>query len=213
MLRRDVIKWSLFASVAGISGALWAKPEQGKHYRVVADQARVRRYEKSKADKRVNELFYYGCSHCYNLEPSLHDWLKTKPAAVGFERIPAVLNNPNWIFMAKVYYTAQELGIIEQSHLAFFHALHRDKQPLFNLEAIAKFHSQFGVSEKAFIDTFNGFMVDSQIRRASELTQAYGVDGVPSLVVNGEFLTDLPMNANQPEALWQTVNQLIGQSA
>lgn len=207
MLRRDVLKLSVLAGFGGLSTAALA--EQSQTYRKVADAQRVRRYEKTKADKRVVEVFYYGCSHCYNLEPSLHDWLKTKPAAVAFERLPAVLNNPNWIFMAKVYYTAQELGIIEQSHLAFFHALHRDKQPLFNLEAIAKFHSQFGVTEKAFIDTFNGFMVDSQLRRASELTQAFGVDGVPSVIVNGSYLTDLPMNANKPDALWQTVNQLL----
>jgi len=157
--------------------------------------------------KQVTEVFYYGCGHCYKLEPSIHNWLKTKPADIDFEQVPAVLNNPNWIFMGKVYYTAKSLGVLKQSHLPFFEALHRDRQPLFTVEAIAKFFTQFGVTEADFTATFNSFKVDQMVRQAMRTTQAYGIDGVPAVIVNGKYLTDVPM-AQSTERMWQLVNLL-----
>lgn len=177
--------------------------KEGKEFRKTIEQQSIAPFE-----KQVIEVFYYGCSHCYNLEPSLEKWLKTKPANVDFKRIPAVLNDQNWIFMAKVYFTAEELGIIEKSHLEFFHALHRDKKQLFNLEAIAKFHSQFGATEQEFINTFKSFKIDQKTRQSQRLVQAYGLEGVPTLVVNGKYITDLTMNGGETK-LWQTVNQLL----
>lgn len=203
MLRRQFFKLSLITLLLGLTNNALASIELGKHYKSVLETQPITPHK-----KHVVEVFYYGCSHCYQLEPSLHDWLKSKPSDVHFERLPAVLNNPNWVFMAKVFLTAQELGIIEKSHLVFFHALHRDKQPLFNLETIAQFHSQFGTTSKNFIDTFNSFKIDQQLRRAQRLTQAYGIEGVPSLIVNGKYLTDLPMTGGHGQ-LWQTVNQLL----
>ncbi len=203
MQRRQFFKLSVLALSLGLTNKALASIELGKHYKNVLEPQPITPHK-----KQVVEVFYYGCSHCYQLEPSLHEWLKTKPKDVHFERLPAVLNNPNWVFMAKVFLTAQELGIIEKSHLAFFHALHRDKQPLFNIEAIAQFHTQFGVTSKLFINTFNSFKIDQQLRRAQRLTQAYGIEGVPSLIVNGKYLTDLPMTGGH-DPLWLTVNQLL----
>jgi len=157
--------------------------------------------------KQVTEVFYYGCVHCYKLEPSLHEWVKNKPADIHFEQMPAVLNNPNWIFMGKVFYTAKELGVIEQSHVPFFTALHKEKQSLFSVEEIAKFFTQFGVKESDFISTFKSFKVDQQVRQAMRITQAYGIDGVPAVIVNGKYLTDVPM-AQSTENMWKLVNQL-----
>lgn len=157
--------------------------------------------------KQVIEVFGYTCPHCYHLEPSIHEWLKTKPSDIHFERMPVVFNNPNWIFMARVFYTAKELGVLEQSHGEFFHALHRDKKELFSVEAIAKFFTQFGVKEADFTNTFKGFKVDQQVRRAAKLTQAYGVEGVPAVIVNGKYQTDVSM-AGSRKQLWKLVNQL-----
>lgn len=157
--------------------------------------------------KKVVEVFGYTCPHCYNLEPSIHAWLKNKPEDVHFERMPAVFNNPNWIFMARVFYTAKELGVLDKSHKAYFDALHRDKKELFTPESIAKFFTQFGVKEEDFIKTFKGFKVDQLVRKAAKITQAYGVEGVPALVVNGKYLTDVPM-AGGKKKLWSVVEEL-----
>ncbi|WP_019557820.1 thiol:disulfide interchange protein DsbA/DsbL [Thiomicrorhabdus arctica] len=160
--------------------------------------------------KTVVEVFGYSCPHCYHLEPSLNHWLKDKPADVHFERMPVVFNNPNWIFMAKVFYTAQELGVLEQSHEAFFNALHRDKKELYTVEKIAEFFTQFGVKEADFIGTFKGFKVDQLVRKAQQLTRSYGIEGVPSIVVNGKYLTDVPMTGSR-DKLWKTVDTLTDQ--
>jgi thiol:disulfide interchange protein DsbA len=204
MNRRNLVKLSLAGLVAGVSLPVWAQaPKAGHDFKNLRQVQSIAPHK-----KQVVEVFYYGCSHCYNLEPSLHDWLKTKPADVHFERVPAVFNNPNWVFMAKVYLTAQDLGIVEKSHLPFFQALHRDKLPLFNIGDIARFHSRFGVTEKQFIETFESFKVDQAFRRAQRLTQSYAVEGVPALIVNGKYLTDLTMHDSHG-AVWDTVNKLL----
>ncbi|WP_127469850.1 thiol:disulfide interchange protein DsbA/DsbL [Thiomicrorhabdus aquaedulcis] len=157
--------------------------------------------------KKVVEVFGYTCPHCYHLEPSVKEWLKTKPADVEFELMPVVFNNPNWIFMAKVFYTAKELGVLDQAHGAFFDALHRDKKDLYSVETIAQFFTQFGVKPEDFTATFKGFKVDQHVRKAQQLTAAYGVEGVPAVIVNGKYLTDVPMAGNKA-AMWNVVNQL-----
>lgn len=205
MLRRKLLQIGSLGLLAGLSFPTWANLRPGRDYKNLRQVQSIEPYK-----KQVTEVFFYGCPHCYNLQPSLYNWLRTKPNEVHFERVPAVLNNPSWVFMAKVYYAAESLNIIDQSNRAFFDALHKDKLPLNNLTSIARFHSRFGVSEQEFIDSFNSFKVDQAVRRAQRLTQAFGIEGVPSIVVNGKYLTDLTMSGD-PNNLWRNVNQLLNQ--
>ncbi|WP_373018538.1 thiol:disulfide interchange protein DsbA/DsbL [Thiomicrorhabdus sp.] len=207
MLRRTWLK-TLAASafIVLFSGAASAQEdfgfEEGVEYKKTAQPVSIAPHK-----KQVTEVFYYGCPHCFHLEPSIHEWLKTKPKDVDFEQVPAILNNPNWIFMGKVYYTAKELGVLKQSHLPFFTALHQDKKPLFTVEAIAKFFTQFGVKEEDFKATFNSFKVDQLVRNAMKVTKSYGIDGVPAVIVNGKYITDVPMSHSQTR-MWQVVDYL-----
>lgn len=163
--------------------------------------------------KVVLEIFGYTCPHCYHLEPSIHEWLKTKPADVQFERMPVVFNNPNWITMARVFYTCQRLGILDQSHEAFFHAIHRDKMEFSSLEALGKFMSKFDRKKdeatfvKDFVAMFNSFVVDGDVKKAAKLTRQYEVEGVPAVIINGKFLTDVPM-AKGTKEMWEVVDEL-----
>ncbi len=207
MLRRTWFKTLAASALLSLFSTAPASAEgfgfvEGVEYKKVAQTQSIAPHT-----KKVTEVFYYGCSHCYQLEPSLHEWLKTKPADIHFEQVPAVLNNPNWIFMGKVYYTAKELGVLEQAHLPFFTALHRDKKPLFSVEAIAKFFTQFGVKEADFISTFKSFKVDQKVRQAMRITQSFGIDGVPAIIVNGKYITDVPM-ASSKDRMWEVVNHL-----
>ena len=161
--------------------------------------------------KTVLEVFYYGCPHCYHLAPSLEKWLATKPADVTFDRMPAVLGNPSWIFFARAYYTAANLGILDKSHRALFDALHRDQQDLFSVEKLAEFHSRFGVKPEDYIKMFKSFKVDMQVKEAGKLTQDYGIDGVPTLIVNGTWSTDVSMAGGSYAALWKLVDWLVEQ--
>lgn len=160
--------------------------------------------------KSVVEVFYYGCSHCYRLEPSLNQWLKNKPKDVHFERMPAVLDNPNWVFMARVFYTAKFLGIEDEFHHRYFEAIQGQRQSIFDVDALAKFVEPMGIKPEDYKTMFKSFQVNSAIAKARQRTQAYGIEGVPAVVVNGKYLTDVPMASSQ-QALWQVVNTLINQ--
>lgn len=157
---------------------------------------------------KVVEVFLYSCPSCYNLEPSLDKWLSTKPNHVEFELMPAIFNRPKFVFLGKAFYTLKELGILDKAHKAYFKAIHRDNKQMHTVEELAKFFSQFGVKESDFIATFNSFKVDQLIRKARQLTQEYGVEGVPSIVVNGKYRTDVPMSGSTEE-LWEVVDKLI----
>lgn len=205
-MQRRVFLIGLISLLAFNSFSAFAQNEfglvQGVEYKLVPQPQKTAPHP-----KKVVEIFGYTCPHCYHLEPSIHEWLKTKPDNVHFERMPAVFNSPNWVFMARLFYTAKEMNILEKSHNAFFHALHRDKKPLSSIESFAKFYSQFGVSEKDFIATFKSFKVDQAVRRAAKLTQSFGVEGVPAIVVNGKYITDVPM-AGSRDKMWKVVDTL-----
>lgn len=177
--------------------------EAGNHYQIIKNPVSIAPHKKS-----VVEVFYYGCPHCYHLEPSLHDWLKTKPKDVYFEQMPAVLNNPNWVFMARVFYTAKELGIINQFHEAYFTAVQRDKKRIFDIPSLAKFCEPMGIKANDYENMFKSFRVDQLVQKARIKTEQYGINGVPAVIVNGKYLTDVPM-AQGKQNLWKLVNHLL----
>lgn len=138
----------------------------------------------------VVEVFWYGCPHCYRFEPDLVKWKKSKPANVEFVRVPAIFpNRPIWENHARAYYTAEVLGVLDKIHQPLFDALHKNKQRVYSQEQLASFFAQYGVSSEDFNNTYKSFAVDVKIRRARELTNRYGIDGVPTLIINGKYRT------------------------
>lgn len=176
---------SLFLSWA--TGAPAKEPDRfdiyGQYERVTPPQATAT------GDKvEVLELFWYGCPHCAHFEPHLQAWLKTKPEGVTFRRLPAVFRS-SWIPQARAYFTAELLGVLDQTHQALFDAIHRDKRPLNDREALAGFFVEHGVDRDKFMQTYDSFAVQSKVRRAQIMTQRYGIQGVPSVIVNGRYRT------------------------
>jgi len=107
----------------------------------------------------VREFFWYGCPHCYKLEPYLETWLKTKPEDVDFVRIPGVMNR-SWELHGKAFYVAKSLGVLEESHSNLFNAIHRDKRKLTNQKQLAGFYKDYGVDKK----TFNALRIDKRFK-------------------------------------------------
>jgi thiol:disulfide interchange protein DsbA len=135
----------------------------------------------------VREFFWYGCPHCYRLEPHVAAWLKTKPADVNFVRTPAALN-PVWEANARGYYTAEILGLAEKTHAALFQAIHGGQQPLFDQAALASFYARYGAKPENFNGLYNSFAVSGKVAQSKALAQQYQLDGVPAIVVNGKYL-------------------------
>lgn len=151
----------------------------------------------------VREFFWYGCGHCYNLEPHVKTWLKSKPADVNFVRTPAALN-PVWEQNARGYYTAEMMGVLEPSHDALFQAIHVGKQKMFDQASLSRFYAGFGADPKKFDGLFNSFAVSGKVGLGKNLAKQYGLEGVPALVVNGKYL----VKGSDARAL-ATVNELI----
>lgn len=155
----------------------------------------------------VVEMFWYGCPHCYAFEPSLNRWKAHLPKDVEFKRVPAVFN-PRWEFSARIYYTAEVLGVLDKLHEEIFDAMHKTHIPLNNEVEVEAFFAQHGVDKKLFEETFNSFAVNSKVNWARHLTNAYGIDGVPTMIVNGKYRTSASLAGGHEEVL-KVVDGLI----
>ena len=148
----------------------------------------------------VVEFFWYGCPHCYNLEPQLEAWVKKLPPDVAFRRIPAVFNE-RWGHDAAIFYTFEALGVLERLHRPFFDAIHRDHLRTDNQEAMTEWLSRNGVEPKKFFDTMKSFGVQSKTRRAVQLTQAYKIDGTPAMAVQGRYTVSVEQGAARADVM------------
>jgi thiol:disulfide interchange protein DsbA len=139
----------------------------------------------------VQEFFWYGCPHCYAFDPTLRDWLSHAPAVVKFERVPATLGRPVGEVHARAFYIAQDLGALATLHPALFAAIHEEHRPLDTMEALRNFFAEkAGIAPTAFDATAASPEVQQQLQRAAELVRRDGVMAVPSMVVDGRYLTD-----------------------
>ena len=189
------------------AGTALAEYVEGTQYKRLA--APVPTVDASKVE--VVELFWYGCPHCYRLEPDLKKWLKNKPANVVFVRVPAVFR-PLWGFHAKVYYTAEVLGVLDQVNPAMFEAMHVQRRKLNSVDEVKALFAQYGVTSEKFDNAFNSFAVDAKVRRATDLTRRYGLEGVPALVINGKYVTDGVM-AHGHHGMLQVTDYLISKES
>jgi thiol:disulfide interchange protein DsbA len=136
----------------------------------------------------VVEMFSYACPHCFHMEPELEAWLKTKPDDVVFIRLPVVFR-PDWELLAKAYFTAEILGVLDKTHEALFEAIHVKNQRFPDEAAMQAFFVSQGVSAEDFKKTFDSFAVAVKVNNAKLMTRRYAITGVPTLIVNGKFST------------------------
>ncbi len=155
----------------------------GKDYTVVANPGKVQVPGKIE----VREFFWYGCPHCYRLEPHMQAWLRKIPKDVNFVRTPAAMN-PVWEQGARGYYVSEALGVRKKTHLPLFHAIHANGQQIFDQNSQAKFFVKYGVPEAKFNSMFNSFAITSKVAQAKQLAQQYQLSGVPAVVVNGKYV-------------------------
>lgn len=159
--------------------------EEGRHYKTLATPVPTR--DPSKIE--VVELFWYGCPYCYQLEPLVKEWRKGLQSDVDFRPL-AVSLNKSWEVHARAFYAAEAMGIEEQIRQPIFDALVRERRPLNDLNALAKFVEELGFDEKVFRGSYNSFAVSAKVKQANESARKYRVSGVPALVVNGKYVIE-----------------------
>lgn len=143
----------------------------------------------------VLEFFWYGCPHCYTFEPYIQAWKKTKPANVEFARVPAIFR-PDWEVQARTYYALSNMGVLEELHEKIFAAIHKKKKKLDKKEQLTDFVVQNGVDRKKFEEQYNSFAVDTMVRKAKKKQTAFKIQGVPSIAVNGKYLSSGSMSGS-----------------
>ncbi|GFE78148.1 hypothetical protein GCM10011487_01480 [Steroidobacter agaridevorans] len=139
----------------------------------------------------VTEVFWYGCGHCFALDPAVESWrAKGKAPYIEFNRVPAMWNEGTRMH-ARVYYTAEVLGKLEELHSLIFREVNVNGNQLNNVDKIAAFFQQHGVSKEKFTETFSSFAVESKLQRADFLNKRYRIQSVPTVIVNGKYSTDV----------------------
>jgi thiol:disulfide interchange protein DsbA len=202
MKRRDFSR-QLAGAGLGLAAAGWAQaqggPVEGQHYVKLSTPAPV---TLPAPDKKVEvvEFFWYGCPHCFNLEPLLESWVKRLPPDVAFRQVPVGFSVPHQVHQ-KLFYALEELGQLPALHRRVFTAIHRQNARLNSESDILAFVTANGVDGAQFTTAFKSFGVATKANRAKQLSDAYKIDGVPALGIHGRFYTSGSLAGSHERAL------------
>jgi len=185
---------ALLCSSYSLHATAQTAPEEGKEY------LRLKNPQPVETGKNIEviEFFSYGCPHCGEFEPILQNWLKTKPADVQFRRIPVMFQD-RWVPLARIYYTLEALGEEARLSPAVFVAIHSKGQPLWQDKSFFDWAASQGLDRKKVEDMYNSFAIGGKVNRAKMAAQAYQVQSVPLVVVDGKYMSNqVPSHAAIP---------------
>ncbi len=207
MRRLTLVVGAILVAVAGLAGAFELK--EGQHYTVFNPPKTTDSREKIE----ITEFFWYGCGHCYNLEPLLQKWLTKLPKDVAFRRVPAVFPGRDggpgsWAPGAKMYYTMEAMGLLDKLHGDVFDAIHIERVNMQNEKVMLDWLGKKGIDTAKFADIYNSFAIQSKVARSMQLSQAHGLDGVPALIVDGHYKPSTGAAGSNEDVL-AVVDQLI----
>ncbi|WP_271409984.1 thiol:disulfide interchange protein DsbA/DsbL [Pseudomonas sp. Q1-7] len=191
------------ASLLGVSTVQADDIEAGKQYVELSSPVPVSVPGKIE----VVELFWYGCPHCYQFEPTLNPWADKLPEDVNFVRIPAMFGGL-WNVHGQLFIALESMKVEQKVHKAVFDAIHKEGKKLATPEEMAEFLAAQGVDKDAFLKAYNSFAVKGQMEKAKKLAMAYQITGVPTLVVNGKYRFDISSSGG-PEQTLKVAEHLI----
>jgi len=158
----------------------------------------------------VLEFFWYRCPHCFQLEPSLHKWLKTLPKDAQIRRVPAVFRD-DWLPGAKTFYSLEQMGQLERLNSKVFDAYNIERINLDDPAILGGWIAKQGVDRKKFEAIYNSFSTQSRAMQGGRLATTYGISGVPAFIVDGKYLTAQSMTQTEAR-LYDVLDQLIAKA-
>lgn len=158
----------------------------------------------------VLEFFWYRCPHCFQLEPGLNEWLQTLPADAQVRRVPAVFRD-DWMPGAKLYYTLEQMRLLERLHNKVFDAYHVERINLNDPAVLGDWIAKQGVDRKKFEAVYNSFSIQSRVKQGAQQASKAGISGVPAFVIDGKYHTTVSMAGN-PVRLFEVLDQLIAKA-
>ena len=210
MKRRD-FSLGTAAALAATGLALPAhaqkKPEDGSDYLTLDKRVPV---EAPAGKVEVIEFFWYACPHCNAFEPKLEAWIKKNPADVMVKRVPVAFRD-NFVPQQRLFYTLEAMGKLDEVHRKVFNAIHVDKLALDKEDSITAWVEKQGVDKAKFTELYNSFSVSTKARRATQLQDAFKVQGVPAMGVAGRWYTDGTLAGTMDRAL-QVTDYLLAEA-
>jgi len=189
------------------AGLAQAQPTAGVEYRELSAPQPADAVDKIE----IIEFFWYGCPHCYNFEPVIEPWAKKLPKDTQFRRVPAIFND-EWEQGARAYYALEAIGEGQRLHKPLFDAVHTGSRlKVANEAALTEWLGKQGVDTKKFAAAYRSFSVEGKVKRAKQLTQAYKIDGVPAMAVNGKYVV-ITDNIKSLEQMLAVSDYLIDRS-
>lgn len=168
------------AQAQSLSGVALAP---GKNYRTIAQQPLV-----DPARIEVIDFFFYGCPYCNTMRPALEKWRKALPADVLFRRVPAVRRD-SWAPLARTYYTLEALGEAERLHEEVYKSYHDEQLSMSQRDVMADWAQRRGIERNRWLAVYDSEEIGRKVEEARKATDAYDIQGTPSIVVNGRYLT------------------------
>jgi thiol:disulfide interchange protein DsbA len=199
---------TLFTALALVLPLALAAPgaravEAGFDYQILG----VAQPKETKAKVEIIEFFSYRCPHCYQLEPDLKAWIAKQPASVKVIRQPVIFSD-KWESTARAYFALEALGVVDKLHLSVFEAMHKQGYNFDDPGTFYDWAGKQGVDVAKLRDAYNSFATGSKVARAKQLARNYKLEGVPTLAVNGKYLTSASMTGSHA-ALFTALDELV----
>jgi thiol:disulfide interchange protein DsbA len=199
---------TLAAGLPGVALAQGGEPVEGTHY-IKLNQPAPTSAPAGKVE--VVEFFWYGCPHCNHFDPYLAAWAAKLPADVAFRRVPVAFRENPFGVHQRLYFAVEAMGLIPALHAKIFHAMHEEGLKLDKPELIADFIAKQGVDKAKFMGVFDSFAVQTKAKQARTLTEAYKIDGVPTMGIAGQYYTSVSLNGT-PDKTLVVVDALVARS-
>ncbi len=192
-------KQLLVAAVLIFSTQVFAETQLGRDYKQLSPGQPVR------GEKiEVLEFFFYGCSHCFHLHPSLSAWEKKMPKDVELQLVPTIFRD-SWEPMARTFYALEAMGQLRRLHDDLFNAWNVNNIDLSDEAKILDFVAQRGVDRAKFSADYNSFTMSSKVSRSNQMVRDYGIRGTPTVIVDGKYV----VTGLTPEETISVLNDLI----
>ncbi|BDT79906.1 thiol:disulfide interchange protein DsbA/DsbL [Polynucleobacter yangtzensis] len=183
-------------SLSGFVAAQGQKIEEGFDYRILPIAQPV----ETKGKVEVIEFFWYGCPHCYDFEPELSSWVKRQPKDVVFKRVPVAFRD-DFMPHSQLFYALEAMGKGDALNEKVMYAMHKENKRLLTEPEIADWVASQGIDRNTFLATYRSFAVISKARAAKQMAEAYRIDGVPTIVMQGKYVTSPSIAGTKAKAI------------
>ena len=190
---RLALCWAILAVIALPAAAQQVKRDVD--YREIPQQP-----VESRDRVEVIDFFFYACPYCNDLLPHLERWQKRKPADVVFKHVP-VVRHDSWVPLAKTYYTLEAMGAVDKLHGSVYRSYHVEDLSMSQEKVIAEWAEKHGLDREKFMAIYRSDETRRKVERARKMTMDYDIQGTPSVVVDGRYLTSSSMTASVPQVI------------